>query len=96
MAGYLLVLDHEIKDEALFAEFLESVRNNLDSFGGKYLVRGGNYVVVDGYWSPVRIALVEFESADKARSWLNSQEYAELGELRNWAARATVIVMEGA
>ena len=96
MAGYLLVLDHEIKDEALFAEFLGKVRENMDTFGGKYLVRGGNHIVVDGDWSPVRVALVEFESADRARRWLNSEEYAELAELRNWAARATVIVMEGA
>ncbi len=95
MAGYLLVMDHEIKDETLFAEFLGKVRDNMNSFGGKYLVRGGKHVVADGYWAPVRVALVEFESADSARRWLDSQEYAELAELRRWAADATVIVMEG-
>ena len=35
MAGYLLVMDHEIKDEKLFAEFLGKVRENMDSYGGK-------------------------------------------------------------
>ena len=95
MAGYLLVLDHEIKDEALFAEFLKSVGDNMESFGGKYLVKGGRHMVMDGQWAPVRIALVEFESADGARRWLDSQEYAALGEMRRWAAEATVIVLEG-
>ena len=95
MAGYLLVMDHEIKDEALFAEFLGKVRDNMDSFGGKYLVRGAKHVVVDGQWAPVRVALVEFESADSARRWLNSEAYAELAELRRWAADATVIVLDG-
>ena len=95
MAGYLLVLDHEIKDEALFAEFLKSVGDNMESFGGKYLVKGGRHMVMDGQWAPVRIALVEFESANGARRWLDSQEYAALGETRRWAAEATVIVLEG-
>ncbi len=96
MAGYLLVMDHEIKDEKLFAEFLGKVRENMDSYGGKYLTKGGKHVVMDGHWSPVRVAIVEFESAESARRWLDSEEYAELAELRRWAADATVIVIEGA
>ena len=94
MAGYAIIHD-EIHDKALFAEFRERVAATIEAHGGRYLVRGGAIEVMDGDWSPERIVVVEFDSAEQARAWLTSSEYAEVKEIRTRAANANVIIVEG-
>jgi len=43
----------------------------------KYIVRGGKTEVLEGDWKPKRIVVLEFESAQRAREWLNCEEYRE-------------------
>ena len=94
MAGYVII-NNEVKDEALYAEFREQVAATIQAHGGKYLVRGGATEVMDGDWSPDRIVVVEFDSVDQARSWLTSSDYAEARKTRMKAASASVIIVEG-
>ena len=94
MAGYVIV-DNEITDEALYAQFRARVAATVAAYGGKYLVRGGAAESVEGDWKPHRIVVVEFDSVEQARAWLNSPEYAELREIRLKSANASVIVVEG-
>ena len=94
MAGYAIIHD-EIQDQALFAEFRRRVGATVEAHGGRYLVRGGAIEVMDGDWSPDRIVVVEFDSVDQARAWLNSPEYTEIKQIRMKAASASVIIVEG-
>ncbi len=94
MAGYVLI-DSEVTDEALFAEFLKRVPATVDAYGGKYLVRGGGTEVIEGEWMPHRIVVVEFDNVEQARTWLNSPEYIEIKEIRTRSANADVIIVEG-
>ena len=94
MAGYVVVND-EITDEAVFAEFRERVAATVEAHGGRYLVRGGATEVADGDWTPGRLVILEFDDVDRARAWLNSPEYAELREIRRKSANASVIIAEG-
>ncbi len=94
MAGYVIV-DNEITDEALYAEFRGRVAATVAAHGGKYLVRGGAAESIEGDWKPHRIVVVEFDSVEQARAWLSSPEYAELREIRLKSANASVIVVEG-
>ena len=94
MAGYV-VIDSEVTDEALFADFLERVPATVDAYGGKYLVRGGATEVIEGEWMPHRIVVVEFDNVEQARTWLSSPEYIEIKEIRTKSANASVIIVEG-
>lgn len=94
MAGYVIV-DNEITDEALYAQFRARVAATVAAQGGKYLVRGGAAESVEGDWKPHRIVVVEFDSVEQAQAWLNSPAYAELREIRLKSANASVIVVEG-
>ncbi|MCY3737707.1 MAG: DUF1330 domain-containing protein [Gemmatimonadaceae bacterium] len=94
MAGYVVVND-EITDEAVFAEFRERIAATVEAHGGRYLVRGGATEVADGDWTPGRLVILEFDDVDRARAWLNSPEYAELREIRRKSANASVIIAEG-
>ena len=94
MAGYVIV-DNEITDEALYAQFRARVAATVATYGGKYLVRGGAAESVEGDWKPHRVVVVEFDNVEQAKAWLNSPEYAELREIRLKSANASVIVVEG-
>jgi uncharacterized protein (DUF1330 family) len=51
---------------------------------------------VEGDWQPGRLAIVEFDSAERARAWYDSAEYAELKALRLRASDSkTVLVTFG-
>ena len=39
--------------------------------------------------------MVEFESAERARGWLNSEEFAPIRNLLNRSSDTSIIVMEG-
>ena len=94
MAGYV-VIDSEVTDEALFAEFLERVPATVDACGGKYLVRGGATEVMEGDWTPHFTVVVEFDNVERAKTWLSSPEYTEVKEIRLRSANTTVAVVEG-
>ena len=94
MAGYVIVND-EISDEAGFAEFRQKVGATVAAHGGRYLVRGGATEVVDGDWSPDRLVVIEFDSVDQAKAWLNSDDYLAIKDLRVKSASASVIIAEG-
>ena len=94
MAGYAII-DTEITDKETYSEFIERVPAVVESYGGKFVVRGGAVEVVQGDWNPSRLVIIEFESAEQALNWENSPEFAELRELRNGASNSNVIVIEG-
>ena len=94
MAGYVIV-NNEVTDEALYAEFRELASASIEAHGGRYLVRGGAAEVMEGGWTPDRLVVVEFDSVEQARAWLTSAQFAEARKIRVKAAGASVIVVEG-
>jgi uncharacterized protein (DUF1330 family) len=51
--------------------------------------------VLEGDWKPKRIVLLEFESPDRAREWLNCEEYREPRKMRHRTAGTNMILVEG-
>ena len=94
MAAYVIV-HNEIFDASLFEEFRRQVGATIEASGGRYLVRGGDTEVIDGDWDPERIIIVEFDSAEQAKSWLTSPEYLAIREIRVKSANANVVIVEG-
>ena len=65
------------------------------AYGGRYLVRGGATEVAEGEWIPKRVVILEFESAARAKAWLESREYRPLRQIRQRCAKSKVVVVEG-
>jgi uncharacterized protein (DUF1330 family) len=95
MPAYFLVDIREIKDAAKLDEYRSRVAPTVQKFGGRYLVRGGPFEVVEGTYQPVRIAMLEFPTMDQARSWYNSQDYRELKQMRLAATVCNGFFMTG-
>jgi uncharacterized protein (DUF1330 family) len=68
----------------------------VEKFGGRYLVRGGPFEVVEGTYQLVRLAMLEFPTMDQARRWYDSEEYRELKQMRLAATISNGFFMAGA
>ena len=94
MAAYLIA-DQEVTDQTLFDEFTSGMLKLAGAHNGRYLVRGGTTEVVAGNRTPNRVVVIEFESFEKARAFVNSQEYRELAEIRSRSCIANTIIVDG-
>jgi uncharacterized protein (DUF1330 family) len=48
-------------------EYLERVPGTLTKYGGRYIVRGGQFEVVEGDWQPTRVVMLEFPNMEQAK-----------------------------
>ncbi|NIM04599.1 MAG: DUF1330 domain-containing protein, partial [Armatimonadetes bacterium] len=57
-----MIIEVEIKDEKLYAEYVERAYQIVVKHGGRYLARGGQVTSLTGDWNPQRIIILEFET----------------------------------
>ena len=88
--GYLIVRIN-IKDAELFQQYPPLSTKAVEKFGGKYLIRGGTFDVVEGIWPAERTTVVEFESFEKAKEFYNSVEYNEAKNVRQKIRRKALL-----
>ena len=95
MAAYLVVDIARVLDEDAYGRYKNQVSPGLLAAGGRYLARGGRVDVLEGDWRPNRLVLVRFDSAEAARSWWASKEYAALKELRQASTETRMVLVDG-
>ena len=89
-----VITEVEIIDQTAYKEFGPKVSATYQPFGGKYLVRGGEVVAMDGE-APKRVVVVVFENMAKAQAWRNSAAWKELAPLRAKAVKAREYIADG-
>jgi uncharacterized protein (DUF1330 family) len=94
MPAYVIV-EIDIHDPAGYEEYKKLAGATVDTYGGKYIVRGGRTEVLEGDWKPKRIVVLQFESAARAKEWLNCKEYREPRKMRHRTAKTNMILVEG-
>jgi uncharacterized protein (DUF1330 family) len=92
--GYVLA-EFTVTDPDAYKQYAAAVPPILAKFGGKYLVRGGQTVGVEGDSPAGRVVVIEFDSLAAARSFEESQEYQAIAEVRHRAAHGRVFLAEG-
>jgi len=95
MPAYFLVDVREIKDAAAMEDYRTRVISVIEKFGGRYLIRGGPFEVVEGDWRPVFPVLLEFPTMEQARRWYDSEDYRELKQLRLTATVGSGVFIAG-
>lgn len=66
----------------------------LKDFGGRFLVRTDNMTALDGT-TPKRMAIIAFDSAEKAQSWYNSPAQKEVTATRIKTTKSRMFIVEG-
>lgn len=94
MTAYAIV-DVEIHDIEPYMRYMASVKPLIEQFGGRYLVRGGEFKVIEGDYQPARIVLLEFPDLDSIEDFYQSDGYCSLKELRESCSTTCMTVVQG-
>ena len=94
MPAYLLVRA-KVTDMQQYREYMKLTPAIVEKYGGQFIIRGGDPVVLEGPEISDRIVMLKFDSVDAVRRMYNSDEYQAAIKLREGAAEASFIVMEG-
>jgi len=93
MSAYVIV-EIDVLDPVGYEEYKKLAGATVEKYGGKYIVRGGRTEVLEGNWRPKRIVVLQFESTQRAREWLNCEEYREPRKMRHRTAETKMILVE--
>ncbi len=94
MSAYVVV-DIDVTDPEGYPEYIKLAPATVTAYGGKYLARGGKTEVLEGIWIPKRLVILEFDSPEQAKAWLESPEYQLARQIRHRTATTNMVVIEG-
>jgi len=84
-----------ITDMDVMTDYMANAPAGVTNHGGKYLVRTGDIVCLEGEADYERVVVVQFPSREAALAWYNSDDYAPLKSARWQSAEAHIIVVPG-
>jgi uncharacterized protein (DUF1330 family) len=94
MAGYIIA-EVQVTDPERYEEYRRQVEGTIAGYGGRYRVRGGKAEGLEGDATRGRLAVIEFDSYERAKAWYDSQEYAGPKALRQDTSTGRVILVDG-
>ena len=92
--GYVLA-EVEVTDPPVFEEYRKLVGATIDAHGGRFLVRGGDPVRLEGGRDFHRFVVLEFDSPQRARDWYYSKQYQDVLQIRLRSARTHAFLLNG-
>ena len=94
MTAYV-INDIDVHDPVEYEEYKMLGPAAVTLYGGKFIARGGRTETLEGDWSPSRLVIIQFDSIEQAKKWLNSDEYSAARKLRHKTATSRMVVIEG-
>jgi len=64
-------------------------------YGGRFIVRGGEPDIKEGFGAQGRLVIIEFDSLKRAQDWYNSAEYQKIIPIRHRAGNSRTYIVEG-
>lgn len=94
MSSYLIV-DVDNSDPERYETYSREVPRLVEKHGGEYLVRGGEFEVIEGDWQPKRLVLFRFPDRQAIHDLFNDPEYQPLKEIRHQIATSNIVAVDG-
>ena len=94
MSAYILA-DVTVTDAEKMAQYRVWSSRATQEFGGEFLVRGGEFEVLEGDWTPSRLVIVRFADRATAKAFYDSQTYRHARELRADAGIMRMVLVDG-
>ena len=92
MPAYLIAETKSVSDNDLLGDYGKAAGPTVKAFGGKVMAVGASEVL-EGDWAPTRMIIIEFETAEKLKTWYNSPEYQEVLPMRLKSSDSNVIIL---
>lgn len=93
-AGYVIA-QISVTDATRYEDYKSGAGASITAFGGQFLVRAGQTEAVEGGPLGERVAVIAFDSFERAAAWYGSPDYATPLAIRKESANATVWITEG-
>lgn len=94
MAAYLIVRVN-VTDMDQYREYMKLTPGIIAQYGGKFIVRGGQTITLEGPEEINRVVVIEFPSVEQARAFYESPEYQHAITVRAGAATDQIVLVEG-
>ncbi len=94
MAGYLIARI-DVTDPEKYKDYTAVTPGLIAKYGGRFIVRGGEAVTLEGPEETGRIVVVEYDTLEQAQAMYDSAEYQAAIKLRAGAATAQFIAVAG-
>ena len=91
---YVVVAIQKITDSEAYKPLPEKGKAAAEAAGGHYIIRTGNITGLDGV-APERLALIEFDSIEKAQAWYNSPAQKDADTIRAKSTDSLAFIVEG-
>jgi uncharacterized protein (DUF1330 family) len=92
--AYVLV-QVDVTNAQQYAEYAKLSPAIIEKFGGRFLARGGRSTTLEGPPAPARVVVIEFPSYERAQAFYSSAEYVAARKVREGAAKAQFVLVEG-
>ena len=86
----------EVTDWTRYREYTKATPKVIARYGGKFIIRGGEIVTLEGQPETRRLVIIEFPTLEQAKKFYHSPEYTQVKLLRAGAAVGQFIAVEGA
>ena len=93
MPAYVIV-EVSITDHEQYEEYKKLTPASIAEYDGRFVVRGGKTVTMEGDWKPQRIVVAEFPSVERAQEWWESEGYDKAKKIRHASADTKMIIVE--
>ena len=90
-----VVADIEVTDPATYQTYVDRNGALVQSFGGRFLARGGKTEAIAGPSPRGRVAIYTFDSMEKMQAWRDSAQYKELIAIRDKSSNFRSFAVEG-
>lgn len=94
MAAYMIARV-KITNPDQYSQYREAVPRVIAQYGGRYLVRGGEVLTLEGSYDGRRLVMFEFPSMEAIQHFWQSPEYAAVKKLRADASDLDVWAVPG-
>jgi uncharacterized protein (DUF1330 family) len=94
MAAYMIARIN-VTDWDRYNEYIKVTPGIIAKYGGRFIVRGGEMITLEGPEEKWRIVVVEFPDLQKAKDFYNSADYTDAKKIREGAALAQFVAIEG-
>jgi uncharacterized protein (DUF1330 family) len=94
MPAYAIAHMRRVTLGPAIVEYLERIDATLAPYGGRFIIHGGDFELLEGTW-PGALIVIEFPDRAQAAGWYGSPAYREIAPLRTDNSDSDVIVIDG-
>ena len=84
----------QVHNNETYAKYREANAIAFEKFGARFIVRGGEQIIEEGYSKP-RTVVIEFDDLETAKKCYDSDEYQRAKKIRDAVSTGDMVIVEG-